>query len=92
MNTHESNRKEQPEKPGQSIQDGFLNVARREKTPVTIHLMSGIKLNGRIRSFDKFSLILESNHREQLIFKHAISTVMLERQAPSPSEARTEEG
>src|SRR5881409_435898 len=64
------------EKPVQNIQDVFLNNARREKTLTTIYLLSGVKLNGRIRSFDKYSVILESNNQEQLIFKHAISTVV----------------
>jgi host factor-I protein len=67
-----------PEKQ-QNIQDGFLNSARKEKLNVTVYLVSGVKLTGRIRSFDKFSVVLESNSQEQLIFKHAISTVVLPR-------------
>jgi len=63
------------EKPLQNIQDVFLNNARRDKTVTTIYLMSGVKLTGRIKSFDKYSVILESNNQDQLIFKHAISTV-----------------
>lgn len=63
----------------QNIQDGFLNSLRKEKSLVTIYLMSGVKLTGRIRSFDKFSVILDSNGTEQLIFKHAISTVLINR-------------
>jgi host factor-I protein len=63
----------------QNIQDGFLNSLRKEKSLVTIYLMSGVKLTGRIRSFDKFAVILDSNGMEQLIFKHAISTVLLTR-------------
>jgi host factor-I protein len=59
----------------QNIQDGFLNLARREKTTVTIYLVNGAKLLGRIKSFDKFSLLLETGAQEQLIFKHAISTI-----------------
>lgn len=59
----------------QNIQDAFLNLARREKATVTIYLVNGAKLLGRIKSFDKFSLILESGAQEQLIFKHAISTI-----------------
>jgi len=59
----------------QNIQDGFLNLARRDKTTVTIYLVNGAKLLGRIKSFDKFSLILETGAQEQLIFKHAISTI-----------------
>lgn len=62
-----------------TIQDGFLNSARKERSNVTIYLMSGVKLTGRIKSFDKYSVILEAGSQEQLIFKHAISTVSLPR-------------
>jgi host factor-I protein len=64
-------------KPAQNIQDSFLNTARKDKTNITIYLLSGVKLNGRIRSFDKYSVVLETNNQEQLIFKHAISTVVI---------------
>ncbi len=63
------------EKQVQNIQDVFLNNARKDKTLTTIYLLSGVKLTGRIKSFDKYSVILESNNQDQLIFKHAISTV-----------------
>lgn len=59
----------------QNIQDAFLNTARRERSTVTIYLLHGAKLSGRIKSFDKFSVLLESGSQEQLIFKHAISTI-----------------
>ena len=59
----------------QNIQDAFLNTVRREKSTVTIYLLHGAKLTGRIKSFDKFSVLLESGAQEQLIFKHAISTI-----------------
>jgi host factor-I protein len=59
----------------QNIQDAFLNTVRREKTTVMVYLLNGAKLTGRIRSFDKFSVLLESGSHEQLIFKHAISTI-----------------
>ena len=62
-----------------TIQDSFLNSARKERSNVTIYLMSGVKLTGRIKSFDKYSVILEAGSQEQLIFKHAISTVSLPR-------------
>jgi host factor-I protein len=65
------------EKVAQNIQEAFLNNARKEKIFLTIYLMSGVKLSGRIKSFDKYSLILETNNQEQLIFKHAISTVVV---------------
>jgi host factor-I protein len=60
-----------------TIQDSFLNSARKERSSVTIYLMSGVKLTGRIKSFDKYSVILEAGSQEQLIFKHAISTVAM---------------
>jgi host factor-I protein len=65
----------------QNIQDAFLNTVRREKTSVIIYLLNGAKLTGRIRSFDKFSVLLESGSQEQLIFKHAISTISQSRKA-----------
>ncbi len=67
------------EKLAQNIQEAFLNNARKDKTFLTIYLMSGVKLSGRIKSFDKYSVILETNNQEQLIFKHAISTVVVSR-------------
>ena len=78
----------------QNIQDAFLNTARRERSTVTIYLMHGAKLTGRIKSFDKFSVLLESGATEQLIFKHAISTISHARRgsgelvrAPQPAGA-----
>jgi host factor-I protein len=65
------------DKPAQNIQDSFLNNARKDKGLVTIYLLSGVKLSGRIKSFDKYSLVLETSNQEQLIFKHAISTVVM---------------
>jgi host factor-I protein len=65
------------DKLAQNIQEAFLNNARRDKTFLTIYLMSGVKLSGRIRSFDKYSVVLEANNQEQLIFKHAISTIVV---------------
>jgi host factor-I protein len=80
------------EKQPQNIQDGFLNSARKEKLNVTIYLVSGVKLTGRIRSFDKFSVVLESSSQEQLIFKHAISTVVLPRANSAAATAAASEG
>src|ERR1700731_149709 len=67
------------DKPAQNIQDSFLNNARKDKIVLTIYLMSGVKLSGRIKSFDKYSVVLETNNQEQLIFKHAISTVVTQK-------------
>jgi host factor-I protein len=66
-------------KPAQNIQDSFLNSARKEKSVLTVYLVSGVKLTGRIRSFDKYSVVLDGGGQEQLIFKHAISTMVMPR-------------
>lgn len=87
MSITETGKGKTMEKQTQNIQDGFLNSARKEKLAVTIYLLSGVKLTGKIRSFDKFSVILESNSQEQLIFKHAISTVVLPRAGTPPAPA-----
>lgn len=80
-------------KPAQNIQDSFLNTARKDKCVITIYLLSGVKLTGRIRSFDKYSVVLETNNQEQLIFKHAISTVVMARShLERPPESRVHAG
>jgi host factor-I protein len=63
----------------QNIQDAFLNSSRREKLSVTLHLLHGATLSGRIKSFDKFSVLLDDGSQDVLIFKHAISTISLAR-------------
>jgi host factor-I protein len=68
----------------QNLQDAFLNTARKERLPVTIYLTSGVKLSGRVRGFDKYCVVFETNHQEQLIFKHAISTVVTSRHSHGP--------
>jgi host factor-I protein len=73
----------------QNIQDSFLNTARKERHNITIYLVSGVKLTGRIRSFDKYSVVLETSNQEQLIFKHAISTVVISRGAHSHGDAKS---
>ncbi len=60
---------------GQSLQDPFLNALRRERIPVAIYLVNGIKLQGQIESFDNFVVLLK-NSVSQMIYKHAISTVV----------------
>ena len=60
-----------------NIQNDFFNTARKERTSVTVFLASGKKLVGRIKSFDKFTILLDSHYGEQIIYKHAISTVSL---------------
>jgi len=75
------------DKPLQNIQDSFLNHVRKERIVVTLLLVGGAKLSGRIKSFDKYAIVLESNSQEQLIFKHAISTVAASRPGASATQA-----
>ncbi len=58
-----------------NLQNDFFNAARKDRSVVTVFLGNGKKLTGRIKSFDKFTLLLESHGSEQIVFKHAISTV-----------------
>ena len=60
----------------QNIQDVFLNHVRKNKTPVTVFLVNGVKLQGIITWFDNFSVLLRRDGHTQLVYKHAISTVM----------------
>lgn len=71
----------------QNIQDAFLNSARRERLGVVIHLLQGATVSGRIKSFDKFSVLLDVGGPDVLIFKHAISSISQERKqaAEQPS-------
>lgn len=92
MTTPSTGDRDKMEKQTQNIQDAFLNSARKERTQVTIYLLSGVKLSGRIRSFDKYSVVLESNNQEQLIFKHAISTVVLPRSSAASAPTPAAEG
>lgn len=63
-----------------NIQDAFLNHARRERMTVTLFLVNGTKLTGKIKGFDRFAIILDYNGVDQMIFKHAISTISGTRQ------------
>jgi len=58
-----------------SFQDNFLNIARKEKIPVSIYLINGIKLQGTVETFDSYAIILKNN-TSQMIYKHAISTIV----------------
>jgi len=60
---------------GQSLQDPFLNALRRERVPVSIYLVNGIKLQGQVESFDQYVVLLK-NKVTQMVYKHAISTVV----------------
>jgi host factor-I protein len=78
---------------GQSLQDPFLNALRKERIPVSIFLVNGIKLQGQIESFDQFVVLLKNNV-SQMIYKHAISTVVPARNVklPAAQDAEAEEG
>ena len=59
----------------QNIQDEFLYTLRKERQTITVYLMNGYKLSGKIKGFDRFTVVLENNGQEIMIFKHAISTI-----------------
>ena len=72
---------------GQMIQEPFLNALRRDKVPVAVYLMSGIKLQGTIESFDQFVILLH-NTVNQVVYKHAISTIVPSRLVEAPADDR----
>ena len=65
-----------PQEKNQNVQDVFLNAIRKNKTPVTVFLVNGVKLQGIITWFDNFSILLRRDGASQLVYKHAISTIM----------------
>ena len=73
---------------GQSLQDPFLNALRRERIPVSIYLVNGIKLQGQVESFDQFVILLK-NTVSQMVYKHAISTVVPSRTFQTNPNAAT---
>jgi host factor-I protein len=78
---------------GHTLQDPYLNALRKERVPVSIYLVNGIKLQGQIESFDQFVVLLK-NTVSQMVYKHAISTVVPARNVRLPAadgEAPTEE-
>jgi len=58
-----------------NLQDAFLNQVRKEKIPVTIYLLNGFQIKGMVKGFDSFTVVVEIDQRQQLIYKHSISTV-----------------
>lgn len=76
---------------GQSLQDPFLNALRKERVPVAIYLVNGIKLQGQIDSFDQFVVLLK-NSVNQMVYKHAISTVVPARNVKLPSSQEGDSG
>ena len=70
-----------------NLQDGFLNQVRKEGMPVTIYLVNGFQLKGIVRGFDNFTVILENDRKPELVYKHAISTIIPARPLPDfPTE------
>ena len=69
-----------------NLQENFLNQARKENVPVTIHLVNGFQIKGMIRGFDQFTVVIDSMGRQQMVFKHAISTVTPVRPLGTPSQ------
>lgn len=59
-----------------NIQDNFLNQVRKENIPVTVYLVNGFQLKGLVKGFDNFTVVLEVEGKQQMIYKHAISTIM----------------
>ncbi len=74
---------------GHTLQDPFLNILRKERIPVSIYLVSGIKLQGQIESFDQFVIVLK-NAVSQMVYKHAISTVVPARMVKIPMQGQSE--
>ncbi|MBO67688.1 MAG: RNA chaperone Hfq [Acidiferrobacteraceae bacterium] len=77
-----------PQQRGAALQDPFLNILRKEKIPVSIYLINGIKLQGQIESFDSFVVLLR-NSISQMIYKHAISTIVPTKAVRIPYDAVT---
>ncbi|TNC81770.1 MAG: RNA chaperone Hfq [Oleiphilus sp.] len=76
---------------GQSLQDPYLNALRKERIPVSIFLVNGIKLQGQIESFDQFVILLK-NTVSQMVYKHAISTVVPARNVRIPVQGEEQDG
>ena len=75
---------------GQSLQDPYLNILRKERIPVSIFLVNGIKLQGQIESFDQFVILLR-NTVSQMVYKHSISTVVPSRNVRLPAQDPAEQ-
>ena len=72
-----------------NLQENFLNQARKENVPVTIHLLNGFQIKGMIRGFDQFTVIIDAMGRQQMVFKHAISTITPARALGARFEEKT---
>lgn len=62
-------------KPANNLQDIFLNNARKNRIPVTIHLTNGFQLKGNVKGFDSFTIILDNDNKQMMVYKHAVSTI-----------------
>lgn len=69
-------------KPQINLQDSFLNQVRKDNVPVTVYLVNGVQLKGSVRGFDNFTVILESEGKQLLVYKHAVSTISPMRPMP----------
>lgn len=75
---------------GQALQDAFLNALRKEKVPVSIYLVNGIKLQGQVESFDQYVVMLK-NSVTQMVYKHAISTVVPAHNVPMSNDSLSDQ-
>jgi len=79
-----------------NLQDSFLNQIRKENIPVTIYLINGFQLKGLVRGFDNFTIVLDSDGKQQLVYKHAVSTIAPFRTVNlnqgAPEQRKSEEG
>ncbi|MCP4133276.1 MAG: RNA chaperone Hfq [bacterium] len=73
-----------------NLQDVFLNTARKEKLEITLYLVNGVPIKGRVLSFDNFTILLDVDKKQNLIYKHAISTLLPSK--PISYKEKTEEG
>jgi host factor-I protein len=69
-------KKDKKMKQARNLQDTILNIVRKDRIDVTIYLMNGVPLNGRVTSFDNFTILIEVDRRQNLIYKHAVSTIV----------------
>lgn len=70
-----------------NVQNGFFNQARKDRARVTIHLTTGQTITGLVKSFDRFALLIDTRQGDQIVFKHAISTVTLSRPGDEPARS-----
>jgi len=74
-----------------NLQDVFLNTARKDRLDVTIFLMNGVPLKGKVTSFDNFTILLHVDKKQNLIYKHAVSTIVPAKSVAIPTNSKEEE-